>query len=116
MKRSNYVKLLGLALAIILFGVLVWRLMYLEPSNTQTKTSIINAVSNHYLLPDEEPTIATVEDKDKVQSEFLRSAANGDRILIYQKAKKVILYRPSIDRIVEVGPVSIASPLDTSTQ
>lgn len=75
----------------------------------------VNAVSRHYQLPEEDPAIATVEDKTKLNSEFLKNAENGDKLLIYKDAKKVILYRPSVDRIIEVGPVSIASPKSGTT-
>ena len=83
--------------------------------NPNDITHTVAAVSKHYLVPDEEPAIATVEDKEKVQSEFFRAAENGDKLLIYKEAKKVILYRPSVDKIVEVGPVSLA-PVSTSSQ
>lgn len=65
-------------------------------------------VGRHYLLPtNEQPALVTVEDESKVTSPFLKQAKNGDKILIYANAKIVIIYRPSIDRIVAVGPVFI---------
>lgn len=65
-------------------------------------------VGRHYLLPtNEQPALVTVEDESKVTSPFLKQAKNGDKILIYANAKIVIIYRPSIDRIVAVGPVLI---------
>jgi len=68
------------------------------------------------VLPiDETPALATVTDKAKLTTKFLQKAENGDKILIYQKAGRVIIYRPSIDRIIDVGPVQIA-PLSPSEQ
>ncbi|MBI5357887.1 hypothetical protein HZB74_03515 [Candidatus Saccharibacteria bacterium] len=56
----------------------------------------------------EEPTIATVQDVSKLQNQaFFKNAQNGDKVLIYSQAKKAILYRPSTDKIIEVGPVNI---------
>ena len=71
--------------------------------------AVKNKISKHLILTqDEEPAMLTVTDKNKINTPFLKQAENGDKMLIYQNAKKVILYRPSIDRIIDVGPVSIA--------
>ncbi len=60
------------------------------------------------LPKDEKPTVATVTDLDKVKDQtFFKSAKNGDKVLIYTNAKKAILYRPSENRIIEVGAVNI---------
>lgn len=68
-------------------------------------------IGKHYLLPaNEEPALATIVDKNKINSEFFKQAENGDRVLIYQKNRIAIIYRPSIDRIVAVGPVTIDTP------
>jgi hypothetical protein len=72
-------------------------------------------VGRHYLLPtNEQPVLATVTDRTQVTTPFLKQAQDGDKILIYPTAKVVIIYRPSIDRIVAVGPVEIA-PLSTNS-
>lgn len=55
-------------------------------------------------IPDETPTVATVSDVTKLQSqEFFAKAQNGDKVIIFPNAKKAILYRPSTDKIVEVA-------------
>lgn len=76
--------------------------------------NVVRAVSRHFLLPaDERPALLTIEDRSRVKSEFFRKAQNGDKVLVYKTNKLLILYRPGIDRIIEVGPVSIA---DISSQ
>jgi cytoskeletal protein RodZ len=59
---------------------------------------------------DEEPTIANVSDANKAKEqspEFFAKAENGDRLLMYPKAKKAILYRPSSNKIVEVSTLNV---------
>lgn len=79
------------------------------------EVSIITTIGQHYLLPeDEEPAIASVTDKTKLNSTLARRAENGDRILIYQKNRQAIVYRPSIDKIVDITPVQIDVPQSSS--
>jgi hypothetical protein len=71
--------------------------------------SLVERVRSKVDLPtDETPTLATVTDVEKLAGQaFFTKAQNGDRVLIYSKARKVILYRPSEDRIIEIGSVNI---------
>ena len=55
---------------------------------------------------DETPSIATVTDVNLLQDqEFFKQAKNGDKLLIYEKKKIVILYRPSEDKVIAQAPV-----------
>ena len=56
----------------------------------------------------ETPTVATVSDKNKLVTQpFFVHAENGDKVLIYSNAKKAYLYRPSKNKLIEVGPVDM---------
>lgn len=70
----------------------------------QTK-KLVEEVGKLINLPqDEEPTIATVTDVDKLKDQpFFKEAKVGDQVLIYPKAQKSILYDPKNKRIVEAG-------------
>lgn len=74
----------------------------------QTTDQVVRQVSTHILLPSgEQPTVATVTDASKVRNQaFFSNAASGDKVLVYAQAKKAYLYRPSIDRIIEVAPLA----------
>ncbi len=64
----------------------------------------------------ETPTVAAVSDVSKLQGQqFFVNAKNGDQVLIYSNAKKAILYRPSTNKIIEVGPVNL-TPSEAPTQ
>lgn len=70
---------------------------------------VIDAVGKLITLPtDETPSIATVTDAAKLKSQsFFQNAQNGDKVLIYSQAKKAILYRPSTNKIIEVGAINL---------
>jgi hypothetical protein len=71
--------------------------------------ALITQVGKLIALPtDEKPTVATVTDASKVKDQpFFTNAKNEDKVMIYQKAQKAILFRPSENRIIEVGAVNI---------
>jgi hypothetical protein len=73
--------------------------------------SVRSAVDKLAILPtDEEPTLATVEDKTRLTDTFLKTNAdNGDKVLVYVKAKKVYIYRPSAKKLVAIGPLVIGA-------
>lgn len=72
------------------------------------EADFIKKVGSKIELPDEQPTVATVAQLDQLAGQpFFANAKEGDKVLIYQQAKKVILYRPSEERIVEVGSLNI---------
>lgn len=69
---------------------------------------LIEKVGKLIILPTgEEPVVATINDaaalvKDQI---FYKGAQNGDVVLVYQKASKAIVYSPSRNLIVNVGPI-----------
>jgi hypothetical protein len=68
---------------------------------------IINLVGKIIVLPkDESPKIATLTEDDlsKIKSQsFFINAKVGDKVLVYTIARKVILYSPNLNKIVEVA-------------
>lgn len=99
----------GLILVAIVSSVVI--LLPSKPGpNLDDVWTIQDRVARHFVLPQgEDPALATVTDKSLLKTPFLQQANNGDKLLIYQKAQRVIIYRPSLDRIIDIGPVSIAS-------
>jgi hypothetical protein len=71
--------------------------------------SLTKNISKLMTVPtDEQPTVATVQDKEKLKDQpFFKDAQNGDKLLIYTKAQKAIIYRESQKKLVNVGPVSL---------
>lgn len=69
---------------------------------------VVDKVKKLVMLPDEEPQMATVLDVEKLKDQpFFSQAKNGDKILVYTKAQKAVIYRPSTNMIVEVAPMNM---------
>lgn len=78
---------------------------------------LVDQVGKLIVLPEGEiPTIATVTDPAALKDQsFFVQAQTGDKVLIYSNAKKAVLYRPDINKIIEVAPVNIKPTQATST-
>jgi hypothetical protein len=69
-------------------------------------TALVKQVGQLMLLPNETPTVATVEDVKALSSQpFFVNAANGDKVLVFVNARQAILYRPSQNKIINVAPL-----------
>jgi hypothetical protein len=111
--KQVFLKHLGIILVVLLLllaavgtGIYYyWRYEQLV-TNPQTDAALIAGEANKLVeLPKEEqPTVATVTDSTQLASQpFFTAAKNGDEILIYKKAKKIVVYRPSENRVVAIG-------------
>lgn len=78
-----------------------------EAAKAEVK-SLIARVGNLIILPNEEPSIATIVEPEKLKDQpFFAKAAKGDKVIIYTQAKKAILYRPDINKIIETAPITL---------
>lgn len=75
--------------------------------NKEVDKQLLEEVGKLIILPSgEQPTIATVSDLSKLKDKpFFNNAQIGDKVLIYLKAKKAILFRPSEHKIIELAPL-----------
>lgn len=107
-KKNQQLLIIILALLVVVVAI-YWAVTQQHAGSGQNNLNdVVSKVGKLILLPkDENPTLATVEDKTKLKDKFLAAnAENGDRVLIYAKNHLVIIYRPSINKIAAVGAVS----------
>jgi len=80
-----------------------------QAAATKENANLAAEVGKLIALPaDEEPTVATVLDKEKLKDQpFFAKVENGDKVLIYQNAKKVYLYRQADKKVIEVGTINL---------
>lgn len=81
---------------------------YFFASEEAKVRALVEDVSEHMLLPEREtPNVATVSDLHALEGQlFFKRAEIGDKVLMYLVSQRAIIYRPSIDRIIEVGPIT----------
>jgi hypothetical protein len=106
-------KLLGLFIVVILVGVVSY--FYGQKENTQSAVisppphdqvaELVAEVGKIIVLPtDEMPTVAIVSDPEVLKQQvFFITAKKGDRVLLYPRAHKVILYDPIVHKIIDVA-------------
>ena len=125
-KTSQYMKWVGIVIVIVIIGALsglYWNSqkkisqiqnelnsVKADPvsQSKQEDMDLVSKIKNLIVLPnDEQPTIATVTDLEKLQNQpFFKNAKLGDKVLIYTVAKKAILYRPTENKIIELAPLN----------
>lgn len=112
-----------LALAV---GILVWQYFdaraelkrFNDPAAAvaQESEDTVSEVSKVMVLPaGEQPIPALVKDEAKfADNPVFEGVKNGDKLLIYQEKRKVIIYRPSTKQIVNV--ITIAANQEVPAQ
>ncbi len=94
-------------------GYFYWQYREAVNSNPIYETEQVTAAVRRLMdLPqDSLPTLATVTEKEKLQGQdFFKNAENGDKVLIYVDEGKAILYRPSINKIIDIAPIQPTEP------
>ncbi len=126
-KRSKRVSFSNLKLIIIIIFVLLAgvtafsiykynqvekqiKLLHNNPQAAATSSTqqLVDQVGKLVKLPSgETPSVAIVSDAAKLNTQpFFADAMNGDKVLIYTQAKRAVLYRPSLNRVIEYTNVS----------
>lgn len=101
------------ALALVataIFGMMYWQDVYTfaryHNEGEREVQRIILKIEGKVNLPNGAPGLATVSDSSKInRGGVLAEAKNGDKILLYYAAGKAILYRPSVEKVIAIGPI-----------
>lgn len=120
-------KVLIVLLVIIVFAVGAYYFLVYQKNNAISQDpnqvslaeaeNLIEKIGRLIELPNEQPQIATVSDASKLPNQpFFKNAQNGDKVLIYKIAQKAILYRPSINKIIDVAPLAASQPTGEPNQ
>ncbi len=86
-----------------------------ETVQVESVKDIVAKVGKLITLPEgEEPTLATVADPTQLQNQpFFAKAKRGDQVLVYTTARKVILYDPVANKVIDIAPLNMGNPTNT---
>ena len=123
LKKFSVIHLFVLGIILILgaIGFLIYRKnieknefkTVLDPKKAeQVAKDLVEIVGKIYILPNELPTIATVTDINTLpDNTFFKNAKLGDKILVFPVTHKAIIYRPGINKIVDVADITLETEL-----
>lgn len=108
---------------LVLAGIFAWQLLKKDSGNAElaqrqaSADRVLKEVGKIYVLPEkEDPTVAQVEDKNKLKGQtFFDNAKDGDYVILYRAAKLALLYREDIHKLINVGPISLSTEQSTGT-
>ena len=101
--RMKVFLIVVVTLILAMAGTLIF--MFVRSQATDD-ASIIERAGKHIILPSETPNITTIEKSSELKSQpFFSGVEDGDKILIYAESARIIIYRPSQNILVNVGPI-----------
>lgn len=103
-RRLNVILSILLIIAVVVGGFWYWQYHKTADKNPESEQRRwTSELSKVIVMPDEKPLITTVLDKTKLTNETLASQAqNGDRLYIFAKSERLVLYRPADKRVVNM--------------
>jgi len=127
MKSSRTILIIAIVVALIGLGVggyFYYQYTFVKSPEAIQKAAqeetkkLVAEIGKVMVLPaNETPTLATVSDINQLKKQpFFKDAKNGDKVLLYVKAQKAIVYDPNGHKIVNVGPINIATQPNQAPQ
>jgi hypothetical protein len=70
---------------------------------------LIEQVGRLMVVPNEEPIVATINEAELLRKEqpFYAAVSNGDKLIIFPKNQKAVIYSPTKNIIINSGPFTI---------
>lgn len=92
-----------------------------QKSTEQTQkevTDLMKRLGKLIVLPEEEPLVATIQDAAALAAEqpFYKNTENGDKLIIFPKKAQAVIYRPSENMLINVGPIFVDNDEQPATE
>lgn len=100
--------ILGVLVSVIFTVWYFWQYKTLNIfKNSTSDANILTTIGKVIELPDETPQVAIVSDVSLLDQPFFSQAENGDYVIVYQQSGKVLLYRPSVKKVINFANIQI---------
>ena len=75
----------------------------------QANNDLMESIGKLMVVPNEEPIIATINEAELLIKEqpFYAGVSNWDKLVIFPKSQKAVIYSPSKNIIINSGPFTI---------
>jgi hypothetical protein len=110
--RRSIGKILAIAAGVLVVGALVAIVVIQQLrirsglSEEAAAKNVQDKVAKIMVLPGEDALVSDIENVDEVKSQaFFNDAQNGDKVLIFVQAAKIVIYREKTNQIVNAGPI-----------
>jgi hypothetical protein len=105
-KRQKAIILLSVLLALMVGASILLLMKYRQATSSNPVTQqqqLTDQLSKLIEMPPDAPVISTVLDSSKLTNKALAARArNGDKLFIFSDSKRLVLYRPSDNKVVDM--------------
>jgi len=114
--RLTIIVLATIALAGVGFGgFMAFKYRGTQNNEQAEQKKLVAQLSETIELPNSTPTVVTIVDKNKLSNKILASRVeNKDILLIYSNTKRIVVYRPSTKKVVDMLSFAAQTELPTS--
>lgn len=120
-RRHTFKASLTIAVCVLCAGLLVGSgFLYaayrqaVSDNPTKQDEQLIQKIRENIELPDETPSVVTVEDSSKLSNPALaRKTRDGDELIIFKQAQRIIIYRPDTGKIIDMLAIQAVEPAET---
>jgi len=118
--RFTFKMFASIFIVLALIAVATYSLRHVTPEKVAAMQDarLLQSVGKLMIIPNEQPVVATINQADVLTKEqpFYAGSQNGDKLLIFPKSQKAIIYSPSRNVIVNSGPFVVNSGTTPASQ
>lgn len=106
--RGKIFGMVAVLVLVVMAGVIVFQQLKINGtlSEEEAARGVQDKLAKIMILPEEDALVSNIEDIDKIEEQpFFTRAENGDKVLIFVQAAKIVIYREGTNQVVNAGPL-----------
>ena len=102
LKSKDLIKIVAFAVLVLFAFIIIQKIQ-----DVGADRRLIKRVAYLTVLPEESPTIATITNFEQLKNtKFFANAKNGNKVLLFRKSDRAILYDVVANKILNIGTFS----------